>query len=192
MYDLSKASETEKYFENILNKLGDSKILGVYCPLFTWFGYKHFTYMQDEPLYIIFNNGQCLVIEYYDINKLNIKFREMTEDERTVFEESDIKDLFNRTTKIHNSHTGKLEHIQTSELPYEKLERIELKRVPEEYSAWIDGGIEEGIKPTEETFDEIKFIMKNGKSFIIRADEPEHDGYSLLWSEDAKTANTTV
>ncbi|MDE6598262.1 MAG: hypothetical protein K2K60_06455 [Clostridia bacterium] len=62
---------------------------------------------------------------------------------------------------------------------------VELKRVTENYSAWIDGGIVDGIKPTEETFSEIKFIMDNGKSFIMCADNPENDGYSLLWSKDA-------
>lgn len=192
MYDFSKASETEKYFENIINKLRYNKIFGVYSVVSTWFNYKHFTYMQDEPLYIIFDNGQCLIIEYYDINKLKVEYREMTECERNIYEESDTKDLFNRTTKIYDGLTGKLVHIETSELSYERLERIELKRVTEEYSAWVGNGIEEGIKPTEETFNEIKFVMKNGKSFIVCADDAESDGYSLIWSEDEKISDTTA
>lgn len=192
MYDFSKASATENYFKDIINRLKDSKISGVYCVISTWFSYSTFTYMQDEPLFIIFENGQCLVIEYYEINKLNVEYREMTVEERKIFDESDIKDLFNRTTKIHNGRTRELMYIEKSELAYESLDRIELKRVTEEYSTWIDGAIVEGIKPTGETFNEIKFIMKNGKSFIICADDPEDDGYSLLWSEDAKISSTTV
>ena len=36
----------------------------------------------------------------------------------------------------------------------------------------------------KETFDEIKFTMSNGKSFVICADDAEVDGYALVWSED--------
>ena len=40
------------------------------------------------------------------------------------------------------------------------------------------------VSPTKETFDEIKFTMSNGKSFVICADDAEVDGYALVWSED--------
>ncbi len=184
MCDFSKASETEKYFKNVINVLEDSKIIYIFSNAPFWFIDKHITYMQDEPLYIAFDNGRCLVIEYYEINKLTVEYREMTEYECNILEKSDIKDLFNRTTKIYYGHNS--EHIETSELSYDKLEKIELKSVTEEYSAWINGRMKDGIKPTKETFNEIKFIMKNGKSFSICADDAESDGYSLIWSDDAK------
>ena len=192
MYDFSKATDTEKYFEDIINKLGGSKITCVYCVATTWFKQRGFTYMQDEPLFIIFDNGKCLVIDYYDINKLKVEYREMTQDERQAYNESRMKDLFNRTTNIQDGHTGKIAHIQTSSLPYGSLKKVELKQVTEEYSAWIDGGIVDGIKPAEQTFNEIKFVMDNGKSFVVCADDAESDGYSLTWSDDAETSDTTV
>lgn len=192
MCDFSKASETEKYFEKILNKIGDSKITCIYSRLSTWSNNGYFTYMQDNPLYIIFDNGNCLVIEYYEINKLFVEYRKMTQDELGAYDKSDKKDLFNRTTNIHDYRSGKIIRIEKSELSYEGLERIELKHVTEEYSAWIEGDIEDGIKPTEETFNEIKFVMKNGKSFTVCADDAESDGYSLIWSEDADMSENIV
>lgn len=192
MYNFSKASDTEKYFEDIINKLGHSKITGVYCLVTTCFNQRGFTYMQDEPLFLIFDNGKCLVIEYYDINKLKVKYRKMTKDERQYYDKSHRKDLFNYTTDIHDGHTGKVTHIQKSSLPYGRLKKVELKHLTGEYSVWIGGGIVDGIKPPEETFNEIKFIMDNAKSFVVCADDAESDGYSLAWSDDAAISDTPI
>ena len=198
MFDFSKATDTKKYFEGILNELGDSKITGVYTVSPIWFNHGYFIYMQCDPIYIIFDNGKCIVVEYNDINCLKAEYREMTESERQVYDEeasmkgeSSMKDLFNRTSNIYGN-LGKVTHIEKSALPYGSLKRVEIKRVTEEYSAWVGSGIVDGIKPTEETFSEIKFIMKNGKNFIVCFDDPESDGYSLIWSEDADVEDIPV
>ena len=53
-----------------------------------------------------------------------------------------------------------------------------------EYEKWIDGGIN-FVKPTNETFDEIKIEMNNGKSFVICPAPASDDGYIQVWSEDS-------
>lgn len=184
MYDFSKLNDTKKYFDKLITDLGESKITGVYSELPFCFKRKTFIYMQDTPVYIIFDNGKCLVIEYYEINKLRIEYRSMTKAELALREKSTTKDLFNRTTSVYNQISA-TNHTETSGLPYEKLTGVELKRVTEKYSSWINGNLTDGIQPTEETFNEIKFIMKNGKSFTVCAADAEDDGYSLILSEDA-------
>jgi hypothetical protein len=74
--------------------------------------------------------------------------------------------------------------VETCNLEYGNIVDVSLKSVTYDYEKWIDDDIEL-VPPIEETFDEIKFIMNNGKSFVICPDEAIADGYALLWSEDA-------
>ena len=129
MYDFSKATDTEQYFRETINALNGSKIVGIYnvCP--TWFYRGHFIYEQDDPVFIIFDNGYCLVLEYNFINELNVEYRKMTERERQSYDKAPIKDLFNRTTEIHNTVLGKITSIEKSAFSYAALERVEIKRV---------------------------------------------------------------
>ena len=68
---------------------------------------------------------------------------------------------------------------------------ISLRSVTSDYYKWLDKGLDL-VSPTEETFDEIKFTMSSGKSFIICADDAEEDGYVLLWSEDTEETITEI
>ena len=66
---------------------------------------------------------------------------------------------------------------------YGSIIDVSLRAVTDDYDKWVNDDVE-FVSPTEETFDEIKFIMNNGKSFVICADDAMADGYALLWSED--------
>lgn len=185
MYDFSKATDTRNYFNDILKKLNGVKVIGVFSPAFYILHHKTFIYMQDEPVYIMLDNGKCLVIDYMDVDRLRVEYREMTEKERDRYDSTTENDCFNRETKIYDYHTNKVVDIQKSSLNYSCLTRVELTPITKPYSTWIDGHIVEDIEPTADTFNDIKFVMDNGKSFCICADDPIVDGYSLLWSEDA-------
>lgn len=184
MYDFSKATDTRNFFNDILKELNGVKVTGVYSHLPIILARKTFVYMQDEPVYIMLDNGKCLVIDYMDVDRLSVEYREMTVKERERYDDTNEKDCFNRESKVYNPNTHKAE-IDKSSLVYGCLTRVELTPITKPYSTWIDGHIVEDIEPTADTFNDIKFVMDNGKSFYICADDPEVDGYSLLWSEDA-------
>lgn len=40
--------------------------------------------------------------------------------------------------------------------------------------------------PNENTFEDITFTMKNGKTFSVRPCDAMDDGYTLVWSDDAE------
>ena len=191
MYDFSKRSEVQKYFSEILEELKSAKITAVLTTPFIFVDDGIFTYMQDEPVFIRFDNGKCLVIEYYFIDELSIGYREMTEEEIEIFSR-DFDDCFNRTTTVYDGiNSKKPAYEDKSSLEYGRLTKIELTPVVEKYEAWVDHDIVE-VEPTDETFKLITFHMDNGKKFFIEPDVAEADGYSLLWSTDAVQSETKI
>ncbi len=193
MIELSNASEAKLYFENIVKKMNGVKINSVFsaCPSFNNNnGYR--LYSDDTPIYIIFENGQCLIIEYRFIDALCVDFCQLNEEEHELIKEATIKDFFNCLIDIHNySKNNEDESVyekyetKTISLEYDTLSSIELRPVTEEYEKWIDGDIDY-VVPNKDTFDEIKFIMTNNNTFIICADDAYVDGYVMAWSTDAK------
>ena len=176
MVDLSKASEAKEFFKTVIDKLSGSNITGVYtnkCGIWRYCGGR--VYISDEPVYICFDNGLYLIIEYYFIDGFYAELRPLHEDEKKYVE----NDLFNRSDKL-------LDDVaETSLLEYGELSTVELANVIGDYSKWIDGNIEY-IKPSEETFSEITFKMSNGKSFTLSPSDAEQDGYINLWSNEAE------
>ena len=193
MIELSNALEAKIYFENIIKEMNGVKICAIFsaCPFFNNnSGFRR--YEDDTPIYIIFENGQCLIIEYPFIDSLCIDFRTLNEEENKLFKEATIKDFFNCSVDIHNyseNNEGKSVYkkyeTKIISLEYDTLFSVELRPVTEEYEKWIDGDIDYMV-PTEDTFDEIKFKMSNGSTFIICADDAVVDGYVMAWSTDAK------
>ena len=104
-----------------------------------------------------------------------------------------IKDFFNCSVDIHRwdrndngeSVVGAIDHTEIISLKYDAISAIDLRPVKGEYSKWIDGDIDY-VPSSEETFDQIKFTMRNGNTFVICADDAEVDGYVMAWSTDAK------
>jgi hypothetical protein len=167
------------------------------CAVFSnspWFndnsGYRR--YEDRSPIYIIFENGQCLIVEYPFIDSLCVDFRPLNEKENELLKKATIKDFFNCSIDIHeysenNEGESVYKKYETKiiSLEYNTLFSIELRPVTEEYEKWIDGDIDY-VTPTEDTFDEIKFTMTNGNTFIICADDAYVNGYVMTWSTDAK------
>lgn len=129
-------------------------------------------------------NEKCFVVDYRYIDCLKVELRYLTTEEKELYEELMIKDFFNTRNDIRSwDDRNKIEEIQICEMEYGYIENITLRAVTYEYSKWIDGAYE-FVYPTDETFDEIRFIMSNGKSFVICADDATSNGYVLVWSED--------
>ena len=184
---LSKKSEALSYFNSVLKELKKSKVKAIFTlssP--SWNYHRGFrSYMDDTEVYILLENDNCLVIDYRFIDFLEVEYRKLTEEELAIYDDLMIQDCFNTVNDITDFRTGKIYKTETCELEYSNIEEILLRSITREYWKWIDGDLD-SVEPTEETFDEIKFTMNNGKSFVICADGAESDGYVLFWSEDTK------
>ncbi len=183
--DFSRAADVNKFFDELLNEIKSLKVTNVYSSGLVLTNNGRFSYMQDTPIYIMFDNGRCLIVDYMFIDELNMEYRQMNETETQDFTDSAIKDSFNRTTPIFDLVDEKrIIAEERSELPYGCIIDIETEKVTESYSAWSNGDIIER-EPNDDTFCSIKFVMDNGKSFYISPASAEIDGYSYLWSNDS-------
>ena len=185
MTDFYKKSETIKYFNSIMQDLQQSKIKAIFsiAPM-SWNHHRGYrTYSTDTEVYILLENEFCLVIDYRFIDALDIQFRKLTSLEEDAYCKLREKDFFNTVNDIHDFRTNKIYRTETCNLEYSSIADVSLRSVTNDYSKWLEDGID-FVAPTDETFDEIKFTMSNGKSFIICADDAEADGYTLFWSEN--------
>ena len=191
MTDFSKKSETIKYFNSIMQDLQQSKIKAIFsiAPM-SWNHHRGYrTYSADTEVYILLENEFCLVIDYRFIDALDIQFRKLTSLEGDAYCKLRENDFFNTVNDIHDYRTNGVYQTETCNLEYGSIVAVSLRSVTNDYSKWLEDGID-FVAPTDETFDEIKFTMSNGKSFIICADDAEVDGYTLFWSENTDEAIT--
>ena len=185
MTDFSKKSQTIKYFVSIIDDLRQSKIKAIFsiAPM-SWNHHRGYrSYSTDTEIYILLENEYCLVIDYRFIDALDIQFRKLTSLEEDAYCKLRKKDFFNTVNDIHDYRTNRVYQTETCNLEYGSIVEVSLRSVTNDYSKWLEDGID-FVAPTDETFDEIKFTMSNGKSFVICADDAEVDGYTLFWSEN--------
>ena len=193
MIDFSKKSETKKYFNSIMDNLKQSKIKRVFqfFPV-GWSSEKGYRiYQTSSEFYILLENDYCLIISYPFIDALNVQFRNLTDIEVFYKHDMRMKNMFDTVDEIHKAQTDKIHTIETYKLECGSIVDVSLRSVTSDYNKWLDGGLDM-VSPTKETFDEIKFTMSNGKSFVICADDAQSDGWTLLWSEDAEETITIV
>ena len=181
--DFSKATNVKKYFAELLIELANVKVKGIYSRL-PFFSTNPYICKTDAPIYILLENGKCIVIDYCFIDGLDIEYREMTVEELELYRKAATADHFNCELKVHNARTMQITEIVKVSLSYGKIIDVRVKPVNDEYSKWVDGDLI-FVKPSAETFNEIVFIMDNEASFTICADDAEMDGYSLFWSDNA-------
>ncbi len=185
MTDFSKKSQTIKYFDSIIDDLRQSKIKAIFsiAPM-SWNHHRGYrTYSTDTEIYILLENEFCLVIDYRFIDALDIQFRNLTPSEKEDYHKLQEKDFFNTENNIRDYYTNKVYLTETCNLEYGSIVNVSLRSVKKDYSKWLEDGID-FVSPTDETFDEIKFTMSNGKSFVVCADDAEVDGYALFWSDN--------
>ncbi len=185
MTDFTKKSQTIKYFNSIMGDLRQSKIKAIFsiAPM-SWNHHRGYrTYSTDTEIYILLENEYCLIVNYRFIDALDLQFRKLTSLEKNKYYKLRENDFFNTVNDIHDYRTNRIYQTETCNLEYGSIADVSLRSVTNDYSKWLEDGID-FVSPTDETFDEIKFTMSNGKSFVICADDAEVDGYTLFWSED--------
>lgn len=184
MFDFSKMSQVREFFRSVRAELARSKIKSIFffeTP--GWSGYKdHRRYMQDGDMYVLMENGQCLIIGYRGIDCLDVCLRPLTPAEAQEYAAQEHKDWFNIVNPICGSRRFELLYTETCSLEYGCITDVALQPVTHNYEKWL-GKSMTLTAPTAETFDEVRFYMDNGKSFAIY---PEAYGYIFVWSEDTE------
>ena len=178
---IEKYNEAKEYFEKVSPTLKQKKIKKV-CSFNSSYNThsKRIIYSIDNPLYIIFEDNTSLIVEYYFVSELRIEYRNLTNEE--IEETEKLEDMFNVEHEIHNYKTYELSHIDTIELEYGYINEIEINKFAHEYEAWVDHYITL-LPASDETFDEIAFVMNNGKAICICPEDAEADGYLDVWAE---------
>lgn len=185
-YDFSKRSEVKRYFNDILPQIKDVKVKCVYTPNPFMFNDSIYHIMTDLPVYVMLEDGKALVFEYDFIDELNVEYREMTEEEKENFDKAHIKDYFNHKTDIYNPNiSSKPITNMCVELSYGRIVNVEIEQIFERYAKWLETGLDY-VSPTIETFNKITFIMDNGNRFVLRAEDAEFDGDTIVGSPDVK------
>ena len=85
MLELSTASAAQTYFNGIVEKVAGIKIRSISSanPCFNSnVGYRK--YEDCDPIYIVFENGQCLIIDYPFVDELRADFRPLTDKEKAI------------------------------------------------------------------------------------------------------------
>ena len=180
----SNGLKIQNFSDEVLNELQGVKVESVFScrPSFSHRN-KIREYSIDTELYILFENGKCLVIEYPFIDALSVEFRSLSSEEMNLIENSIVDDFFNDTTEIYNNNK-ELKRVINISLEYDCIKKIKLEYVAKPYEKWVGSDIEL-VNPNPTTFEKITFVMKNKKTFVVCPESAETDGYTLVCSKDA-------
>ena len=157
----------------------------------------------DDELYIQFDNGKNLVINFTQQSDAFIEYRELTQEENERYEITEKPDLFNCHHEIHTWEKDQNGHptipskepfeIYDINLKYDLIIDYEIHGFNHSYDKWVSNGntsymitIPEG----GDYFDRIDLIMKNGARICIYAEDAIFDGCANVWIED-KNNNLT-
>ena len=188
--DFANGIEVQKYFDEVIRLMNGVRISAVFS-LCAGFSIRDGVrkYMEDTEIYILFENGKCLVIDYPFIDALSADLRSTSTEEYMQHGNSVIKDFFNDRTVAHvlteDNQTIPEKTCKIS-LEYDSLVGVDLEFVTEPYSKWIEGDLLFDVAPKATTFSQLLFKMANGKSFVICPADALMDGYTFVWSDDAK------
>lgn len=186
MVDFAKRADVIKYFKSIKNELQYVKIKSIFS-FDERYGHSPSgvrEYNTAEDVFILLENGNALVINYRYINTLDIQLRQLTQDEINEYDDLLIKDYFNAVINVYDAQTKEIKSTEICELEYGSILNVFLDRVKVEYTKWKNNDLV-FVEPTEETFCAIKFIMSNGKTFVISPLPAESGGDTRIFSEDA-------
>lgn len=170
---ISEKSHAEKYFYDVLNKLGQKRVKAVFslCTFIRSHSNGAVVFKTDGDVYILFENDMCLILDYLIIDRLEVRLRELSKEEKTAYQKNGCVDLFNISG--------------CTALEYGYLKQIEPIGFTGQYSKWVDGELEY-TDSTSENFNDIRFVMDNGNSFVISAEDGDGDGYTAVSSRDVR------
>lgn len=153
-----------------------------------------------DPLYILFNDDYCLIINFIYYSKIYIEYRKLTDEERNQFINTIYNeeiDYFNNYSEVdgwdfdENRHRieGSLRVRKIVKLSgkYDAIDDIQVNGFNSEYSKWIyDGRWNDiiTIPAGGDYFNSIKIILKNGITISMNQLPLEIGGEYNLIIED--------
>lgn len=201
--DIQTKTELEFVFKIIKEKIGDSSIKRIFSfddaiPRKNNNKIEYNT--LEEPLYILFDNDYCLIIEFTNYSSIYLDYRKMTSEEikQTIGSVSNKNiDYLNNYHRIHgwdfDDNRNRIEdsfgmkEIIEIHGNYDKISDIQIDGFNDSYEKWISDGSSSSmitIPAGGDYFKSIKFILNNGIKIKMRPQDAEMDGYYDLIIED--------
>lgn len=154
----------------------------------------------EEPLYFLFDNDYCLIIEFTNYSSIYLDYRKITPEKikQTIGSVSnkDI-DYLNNYHEIHGwdfdenrnriEDSFRMKEIIEMHGNYDKISDIQIYGFDGSYEKWISNGSISSmitIPAGGDYFKSIKFILNNGIKISMCPQDAEMDGYYDLIIED--------
>ena len=154
----------------------------------------------EEPLYILFENKYCLVIEFINYSSINLDYRKITSDEI----KQSIRNISNKNIDYLNNYheiygwdfdenrnriedSFKIKTITEIKGNYDRINDIQIEGFSDSYEKWISDGVIFSmitIPAGGDYFKTITFILNNGVEINICPQPTEMDGYYDLIIKD--------
>lgn len=201
--DIQTKTELEFVFKIINEKIGDSCIKRIFSfddaiPRKNKNKIEYNT--LEEPLYILFDNDYCLIIEFTNYSSIYLDYRKITLEEiKQAIENVSNRDIdyLNNYHRIHewnfDDNRNRIEdsfgmkEIIEIHGNYDKISDIQIDGFNDSYEKWISDGSSSSmitIPAGGDYFKSIKFILNNGIKIKMRPQDAEMDGYYDLIIED--------
>ena len=201
--DIQTKTELEFVLDVLKEKIGDSSIKRIYS-LDDAIPRKEnnkieYTTLED-PLYILFDNDYCLIIEFTNYSSIYLDYRKITPEEIKQgvgnISNKDI-DYLNNYHEIHGwdfdenrnriEESFRMKEIIEIHGNYDKINDIQIDGFNDSYEKWISNGSSSSmitIPTGGDYFKSIKFILNNGIEISMCPQDAVMDGYYDLIIED--------
>lgn len=194
--DIETKTEIEFIFNILKEKIKDSKIKRIFSAddRVPEKNNNEIIYdMLEEPLYILFDNDYCLIINFIFYSLIHIEYRKISSEELKKHISSVNKneiDYFNGHHEVYGwdfDNNGKrieesfrIKHIIDTTGEYDKILSFQVNGFHNEYNKWISNGDNSSlitIPAGGDYFNVVKITLKNGIKIKICPQPAENDGY---------------
>ncbi len=158
----------------------------------------------ENPLYILFDNKCCLVMEFINYSSINLDYRKITSDEI----KQSIRNISNKNIDylidyLNNYHeiygwnfdenlnriedSFKIKTITEIKGNYDRINDIQIEGFSDSYEKWISDGKVSSIITIPaggDYFKSITFMLNNGIEISVCPQPTEMDGYYDLINKD--------
>ena len=185
-------TEADFIFNIMKERIGNSKITGIFSfdDSIPENENNKIEYSSlAEPLYILFDNDYCLIIDFVFHSSLNVEYRKLKTEEINNISQNKI-DYFNSHHEVYGwdfdkngnriEESFKIKHVIDISGQYDEILKFEINGFHDEYFKWINNGINSSlikIPAGGDYFDQLKIILNNGTKIIICPQPAESDGY---------------
>ncbi len=201
--DIQTKTELEFVLDVLKEKIGDSSIKRIYS-LDDAIPRKEnnkieYTTLED-PLYILFDNDYCLIIEFTNYSSIYLDYRKITPEEikQGVGNISNKEiDYLNNYNEIHGwdfdenrnriEESFRMKEIIEIHGNYDKINDVQIDGFNDSYEKWISNGSSSSmitIPAGGDYFKSIKLILNNGIEISMCPQDAVMDGYYDLIIED--------